>query len=121
MCLPPKLAQQLGNMGQICIITRVTQTVHLIDPISAQSKIVDGVSAKNCTLLSVAEMSGATFWRYPFQSLCQSRQLTKFLVMEVDLVLEREKRHVSGAGQLSNKVTFICDQYTSYYVAACIG
>ncbi len=38
VCLSPKLAQQLGNLGQICICHRVTQTVHLIDPATLQRK-----------------------------------------------------------------------------------
>ena len=38
VCLPPKLAQQSGNMGQICICQRVTSSIQLIDPNSLQGK-----------------------------------------------------------------------------------
>ena len=36
VCLPRKLAQKLGNMSQLCIVQRVTQSVHLIDPNTCQ-------------------------------------------------------------------------------------
>lgn len=39
VCLPKKLAQQLGGISQICLVFRVTNTLHLIDPRSTQSKI----------------------------------------------------------------------------------
>lgn len=38
ICLPKKLANQLGSITQICLIARVTSTIHLIDPCTAQSK-----------------------------------------------------------------------------------
>lgn len=39
ICLPKKLTQQLGGISSICLIYRVTNSLHLIDPTSAQSKI----------------------------------------------------------------------------------
>ena len=39
VCLSPKLAHQLGGIGQICVVQRVSHTVHLIDPSTAQSMI----------------------------------------------------------------------------------
>lgn len=38
MCLSPRLAQSLGNMGQVCVCVRVTSTIHLIDPSTLQSE-----------------------------------------------------------------------------------
>lgn len=38
VCLPKKLAQQLGSISQICLVSRVANTIHLIDPLTAQSK-----------------------------------------------------------------------------------
>uniref|UniRef100_F7E4H4 60S ribosomal export protein NMD3 n=1 Tax=Monodelphis domestica TaxID=13616 RepID=F7E4H4_MONDO len=38
VCLPPRLAQSLGNMSQICVCIRVTSAVHLIDPSTLQSE-----------------------------------------------------------------------------------
>lgn len=38
VCLPKRLAQQLGSISQVCLVSRVANTIHLIDPRSAQSK-----------------------------------------------------------------------------------
>lgn len=87
VCLAPKLAQQLGNMGQVVICQRVTNSIHLIDPNSAQ----------------IAEVSGQTFWRLPFASLAHPRQLQEFVVMNSEEILKQEKAHVAGRGQVSRR------------------
>ena len=38
VCMSPKLARHLGNMGQIAVVQRVTQAVHLIDPNTCQGR-----------------------------------------------------------------------------------
>lgn len=38
ICLPKKLTQQLGGISPICLVYRVTNSIHIIDPSSAQSK-----------------------------------------------------------------------------------
>lgn len=38
VCLPKKLAGQLGSISQVCLVQRVANTIHLIDPRTAQSK-----------------------------------------------------------------------------------
>lgn len=38
VCLSPRLAQSLGNMGQVCVCIRVTSSIHLIDPNTLQSE-----------------------------------------------------------------------------------
>lgn len=86
VCLPKKLAHQLGGIGQICVVYRVTNSVHLIDPNTAQ----------------VADVPAQTFWRYPFGTLCSGRKLTEFVVMEVEPMTKRFK--FSGQGAISDKV-----------------
>ncbi|MED6245878.1 ribosome-binding protein, partial [Ataeniobius toweri] len=85
VCLPPRLAQSLGNMGQICVCIRVTSTIHLIDP----------------RTLQIAEVDGNTYWRSPFNSLCSPRQLEEFIVMDIDVI--RDQKLGAGAGMRSNK------------------
>ncbi|OXB70853.1 UNVERIFIED_CONTAM: hypothetical protein H355_013489 [Colinus virginianus] len=87
VCLSPKLAQSLGNMSQICVCIRVTSTVHLIDP----------------STLQIAEIDGNTYWRYPFNSLFNPKQLEEFIVMDINRV--QEKKKPAGAGARSNKHT----------------
>ncbi|XP_078524222.1 60S ribosomal export protein NMD3 [Lissotriton helveticus] len=87
VCLSPRLAQSLGNMGQICICARVTSTIHLIDP----------------NTLQVCEVDGNTYWRHPFSSLFHPKQMEEFIIMDIDIV--RDKKQVAGAGMKSNKHT----------------
>jgi nonsense-mediated mRNA decay protein 3 len=86
VCLPKNLAHQLGGIGQICVVFRVTNSLHIIDPSTAQ----------------VADVPATTFWRYPFGTLCSCRNLTEFVVMEVETITKRAK--FSGQGTISSKV-----------------
>uniref|UniRef100_A0A9J8D806 60S ribosomal export protein NMD3 n=1 Tax=Cyprinus carpio carpio TaxID=630221 RepID=A0A9J8D806_CYPCA len=87
VCLSPRLAQSLGNMGQVCVCIRVTSSIHLIDPNTLQS----------------AEVDGNTFWRHPFSSLCSPRQLEEFIVMDLHII--RDQRLGPSAGLKSSKHT----------------
>ncbi len=40
VCLPRKLAHSLGGIGQVCIVQKVSNLVHLIDPTTCQSKFI---------------------------------------------------------------------------------
>ncbi|TNN80360.1 60S ribosomal export protein NMD3 [Liparis tanakae] len=87
VCLSPRLAQSLGNMGQIVVCARVTSTIHLIDP----------------NTLQIAEVDGNTYWRNPFNSVCNRRQLEEFIVMDTDII--RNQKLGAGAGVRSTKHT----------------
>ncbi|CAF97404.1 unnamed protein product [Tetraodon nigroviridis] len=87
VCLSPRLAQSLGNMGQVCVCVRVTSTIHLIDPATLQ----------------IAEVDGNTYWRNPFNSLCNPRQLEEFIVMDIDII--RDQKLGAGAGTRSSRHT----------------
>jgi len=39
VCLPHKLTQQLGGISPLCLVYRVTNCVHIIDPATTQSKM----------------------------------------------------------------------------------
>uniref|UniRef100_UPI00358E301C 60S ribosomal export protein NMD3 isoform X1 n=1 Tax=Myxine glutinosa TaxID=7769 RepID=UPI00358E301C len=85
VCLPRKLAQSLGNMNQLCVCTRVTSAIHLIDPATLQ----------------VAEVTGSVFWRQPFKSLCSATGLHQFVVLDVEA--EKDEYSVAGRGAKSRK------------------
>ena len=53
----------------------------------------------------MAEVSGQVYWRTPFVSLCSPKQLIEYMVMQVDIVLEKDKPVVRG--QISQRVSFI--------------
>ncbi|KAL3891578.1 hypothetical protein ACJMK2_003834 [Sinanodonta woodiana] len=77
VCLPPKVAQNLGSINPICVCCKVAQMIHFIDP----------------NTLQIADMSGQTYWRAPFTQLCSPKQLTEYMVMQVDIVSEKDKPH----------------------------
>ncbi|TMS07286.1 60S ribosomal export protein NMD3 [Larimichthys crocea] len=61
VCLSPRLAQSLGNMGQVCVCVRVTSTIHLIDPNTLQSEYFYQVFEQltpqtSCSLHTLAEV-----------------------------------------------------------------
>ena len=52
-------------------------------------------------------MRGEVFWRSPFSALAHPKQLTQYIVMQVEVILEKDRRHVPGQGAESQKVTLI--------------
>lgn len=68
VCLPPKLAKQLGNIPQLLLCTKVGNSIHLMDP----------------NTLQVAEISNQVFWREPFHALANVTELTEYYVLDVE-------------------------------------
>lgn len=66
VCLPVATARALGNIGRLCICTRVTHNIYLINP----------------TTLKSSEMNATIFFRYPFVPITSSKKLTEYMVME---------------------------------------
>jgi len=87
VCLPTKLAHSLGGIGQVCVVSKVSQAVHVIDPNTCQ----------------FADISASTFFQQPFQSLCRQRDLVEFTVMNIEPIRVKERRTFSGQGPLSQK------------------
>ncbi|VDM78735.1 unnamed protein product [Strongylus vulgaris] len=85
VCMPKKVAQQLGNMSQIVICLRVSNVITLIDPNNLQ----------------MADIQATTFWREPFESLCTPKQLSEFYVLDVEMVDNFERK--AGHGFVSKK------------------
>nr|CAD7597249.1 unnamed protein product [Timema genevievae] len=87
VCLPPKLTHQLGGISPLCLVYRVTNTVHVIDPGSAQ----------------IAEISSTVFWRHPFDSICNPKQLTEYIVMDLEPIKQKDRKIFPGQGAVSTK------------------
>lgn len=83
--LPKKVAQSLGNMSQIVVCLRVSNVITLIDPNNLQ----------------MADLNSTTFYREPFESLCQPKQLSEFFVLEVEPVYNLQRS--AGHGHISTK------------------
>lgn len=87
VCLPKKLTQQLGGISPLCLIYRVTNSLHLIDPSTAQ----------------IAEINSTVYWRYPFHGVCNPKQLVEYIVMDIEPVMDKDRRTFPGQGAVSHK------------------
>ncbi|KAI9438649.1 NMD3-domain-containing protein [Lactarius indigo] len=68
VCLPSKLARQLGNIDPLTVCSRVGNSLHLLHPSTLQS----------CELIS------STYWRAPFDSLASISDLVEFTVLDIE-------------------------------------
>ncbi|VDC05606.1 unnamed protein product [Peniophora sp. CBMAI 1063] len=68
VALPLKLARQLGNISPLVVASRIGNSIHVLDPATLQS----------------AELSAASFWRAPFDSLASAPDLVEFTVLDVE-------------------------------------
>lgn len=87
VCLPSKLAHSLGGIGQICICSRITSSIYLIDPSSAQ----------------IADISAGVYWRDPFVSICGPKQLVEYIIMNVEIISDASRYKFAGQGATSEK------------------
>jgi len=70
ICLPLKVSRSLGNISQIVMCTRVNTNLQLMDPAT----------------LRIADITASNYWRLPFKSLGTYKQLTEFMVLQIEPV-----------------------------------
>lgn len=87
VCLPRSLAHSLGGIGQICVVHKVAQSVHLIDPNTCQ----------------FVDINATTYFKAPFQSLCRQRDLVEYTVINLEPILQKDRQTFSGQGKISQK------------------
>ncbi|KAI4209797.1 MAG: hypothetical protein LQ351_007327 [Letrouitia transgressa] len=68
VCLPVKLAKQIGNIAPLTLCYRVGTAINLLDP----------------NTLQTADVSTALYWRSPFASLADVQELVEFIVMDIE-------------------------------------
>jgi nonsense-mediated mRNA decay protein 3 len=69
VCLPPKIAKSLGNIGQLVLCHKVAgNTVHLLDP----------------TTLQTTDLSANVYWRNAFDSLAAIPEMIEFVILNVE-------------------------------------
>ncbi|XP_066583452.1 60S ribosomal export protein NMD3 [Prorops nasuta] len=87
VCLPQKLANQLAGINPICLVYKITNSLHLIDVASGQ----------------IAEINSTIYWRHAFNSICDPKQLTEYVVMDIDPIKDKDKKVFPGQGCVSQK------------------
>lgn len=53
---------------------------------------------------AVAEVSSTVYWRYNFNSICNPKQLTEYVVMDIEPIKDKDRKVFPGQGAISNKV-----------------
>lgn len=85
VCLGKKLKTSLGHISPVVLVTKVANAIHLIDPRTAQ----------------MAEVQNMAFWKYPFEAICNPKHMVEFVVMDVEIVRDNEKKNFPGQGPVS--------------------
>ena len=68
VCLPIKLAKQIGNISPLTICYRVGTSINLLDP----------------NTLQTADLSTTIYWRSPFSALADVQELVEFIIMDIE-------------------------------------
>lgn len=68
VCLPPKTAAALGNIGPLVLCLRVSNNLLLLDPRTLRYAYVDANQ----------------YWRVPYRALLSHKQLVEYIVLDVD-------------------------------------
>ena len=68
VCFPAKMAKQLGNIGQLVLCHKVTNSLRFIDPVSLQT----------------TEIPAEKYWREPVTPLAAIPELIEFLVLDIE-------------------------------------
>ncbi|XXG46670.1 hypothetical protein AAC387_Pa02g1457 [Persea americana] len=68
ICLPPKVAVGLGNLGPLVLCTKLTNSIMLFDPFTLRHSYMDANQ----------------YWRNPFAALLSSRQLVEYIILDME-------------------------------------
>ena len=90
VCLPPRLAHQLGGSSPLMIVWKVSNKLRLLDPIS----------------LKTAELQVNQFWNNPFRSIAGTGQLTLYVIFDVVQTGRREGKFQLCEVQLAREADF---------------
>lgn len=92
VCLSKKQRQQLGSISAVCLVHKVASKIHLIDPTTAQ----------------IAEITANAYFRAPFVGMCNPKQLVEFIVMDIEIIKDKDRKVYPGQGTVSFKHV-LCD------------
>lgn len=78
VCIPKKLANGYGNISQLLICTRISNSIHLLD----------------VNTLATADISTTQYYRYPFNPLASGKSMVEFYVLDVEPLGPVHGKHV---------------------------
>jgi len=77
VCLPIPVSRYLNHMSQVAICTRISENIHLLDPIT----------------LKIGQLNAHQYFREQFDAICHQKQLREFMVMNIEQVRSQEKQY----------------------------
>lgn len=52
---------------------------------------------------AVAELNSTVYYRQPFDAICNPKQLTEYIVMDIEVILDKDRNFFPGQGKVSQK------------------
>ena len=98
VCLPLKTARSCGNISQLVLCTRIGNWLHFLDP----------------RTLQVCDMEPDTYWKTEFRSICASRSLVEYVVLDVDLLGATRGKHALCDVQVAKASDFGVNDLTLF-------
>uniref|UniRef100_A0A182M401 60S ribosomal export protein NMD3 n=1 Tax=Anopheles culicifacies TaxID=139723 RepID=A0A182M401_9DIPT len=59
--------------------------------------------SKGSLVCLMAEVQNMAFWKTPFEAICNPKQMIEFVVMDVEIIRESERKTFPGQGPLSHR------------------
>jgi nonsense-mediated mRNA decay protein 3 len=82
VALPIKLAKSMGNISPLLLCHRIGTHVYLLDP----------------NTLQTADISNKIYWRAPFTSLADAKEMVEFIVLDIESTpIQKGKWHLCEA------------------------
>ncbi|EXJ84767.1 nonsense-mediated mRNA decay protein 3 [Capronia epimyces CBS 606.96] len=104
VALPIKLAKSVGNISPLAICYRVGTAINLLDP----------------TTLQTADLSANIYWRIPFKSLADVRELVEFVVLDIESLGTQNGRFFGAEATVARASDLGVNDKT-YYVRTHLG
>ncbi|CAN8067893.1 unnamed protein product [Agarophyton chilense] len=104
VCLPPKVHVLLGGIGPLVLVTKVSTTISLIDPLTLQT----------------AELSAPVYWKYQFPALMSFKQGTEFIVLDSEKTRERKGKWCVANATVARSIDYGKND-NQYYLSTHLG
>lgn len=80
--LPKALAQNLSDFNPLCLVKTIGAGIHIVDPMTGERQ----------------EISAEKYWMHEFLPLMSSRDLVKFVVIDVEPVIQEQRASAKKRG-----------------------
>lgn len=104
VALPQKLAKSVGNISPLALCFRVGTSVNLLDP----------------NTLQTADLPSSVYWRSPFKSLADVKELVEFVVLDIEPSGTQNGRFF-GAEATVARASDLGSNDTTYYCRTHLG